>query len=61
MKISLKCLFFRFSVPKVRKSANNETKMFFIYFEHDFMFASTKSDPLMEILGNEIFLLELEL
>ena len=61
MEISLKCLFFRFSVPKVRKSANNETKMFFIYFEHDFMFASTKSDPLMGILGNEIFLLELEL
>ena len=61
MKISKKMLVFRFSVPKVRKSANNETKMFFSYFEHDFMLASTKSDPLMGILGNEISLLELEL
>ena len=54
-------VFFRFSVPKVRKSSKNETKMFFICFDQDFMFVSTKSDPLMEILGNEIFLLELEL
>ena len=54
-------VFFRFSVPTVRKSANNETKMGFSYFEHAFMVASTKSDPLMRILGNEISLLELEL
>ena len=49
MEISLKCLFFRFSVPKVRKSANNETKKFFRYFEHDFMLASTKSYPLQAL------------
>ena len=54
MKISKKMLVFRFSVPKVRKSANNETKMFLSYFEHDFVLVSKKSDLLMGILGNKI-------
>jgi len=48
-------------VPKVRKSINNETKMFLGYFEHDFVFVSKKSDLLMGILGNNISSTGLEL
>ena len=49
-----KCLFFVFFVPKVRKSANNETKMFLSSFRHDFVFVSKRSDVLMGILGTKI-------
>ena len=48
-------------MPKVRKSANNETKMFLGHLEHAFVFASKKSDHVMGILGNEIFAFELKL
>ena len=44
-----------FFVPKVCQSANNETKMFLSYFEHDFVFASKILDPLMRILGKKNF------
>ena len=54
MKISKKMLVFCFSVPKVRKSANNETKMFLRHFGHGFDFVSKNSDLLMGILGTKI-------
>ena len=40
-------LVFCFSVPKVRKSANNETKMFLSHFGYAFVFTNKKIDPLM--------------
>ena len=54
-------LIFCFLVPKVCKSAKNETKMFLDYSGHGFGFASKKSEHLMGILGNKIFAFELEL
>jgi len=54
-------LIFCFFVPKVCKSAKNETKMFLGYSGHGFVFASKKSDHLVGILGNKIFAFELEL
>ena len=54
-------LIFCFFVPKVCKSAKNETKMFLGYSGHGFVFASKKSDHLVGILGNKIFAFELDL
>ena len=42
-------LIFCFFVPKVCKSAKNETKMFFGYLGYGFMFASRKLDYLIGI------------
>ena len=47
-------LIFCFFVPKMCKSANNETKNFLGYLVHGFMFASKKLDSLMGILGKKI-------
>ena len=52
---------FCFFVPKVCKSVKNETKMFLGYLGHGFVFASKKSDSLVEILGDKIFAFKLEL
>ena len=38
-------------MPRVRKSANNETKIFLGYLGHGFVFASKKLDSLIGILG----------
>ena len=43
-------LIFCFFVPKVCKSANNETKMFFGYFRNGFVYASKKLDFLMKLI-----------
>jgi len=47
-KFLRKCFFF---VPKVCKSANNETKMLLGYLRYNFVFGSQKLDALMRILG----------
>ena len=51
-------LIFYFFVPKVCKSAKNETKMFLGYMGYGFVFDSKKSD---HSVGNKIFAFELEL
>jgi len=42
-------------VLKLRKSANNETKMLLGYFGHDFVLTNKKPDLLVRSLGNKMF------